>query len=280
MGKLNSAAHGAEEGGKKRFKKAVVIGMAKAKNNLARFKMLKKAGFDGVEASPLGNDAQRKALREAADETGIKVHSVMNGGWGTPFTATDEKGKAKARKAMENSILTAKVAGADTVLLVPVVCRGGITQKVAWERSQEQIPKLFPLCKETGVTIAIENVWNNFTYKLDDFIRYIDDFNSPHVKAYFDVGNHVIRSHEAKPQEWIRKLGKRTVKVHLKDYKLTGRGKGKWADLLEGSVEWPEVMKAFGEVGYEGWLTCEVAGGGAKRMQALSEKVDKIIAMA
>jgi hexulose-6-phosphate isomerase len=127
------------------------------------------------------------------------------------------------------------------------------------------------------VTICIENVWNNFTYKLDDFVRYIDEFESPLVQAYFDVGNHVIRSDWATPQDWVRKLGKRIRKIHLKDYHIE---KKQWAMLLEGSVNWPEVMKALVEVGYVGWLTCELGGGDAKYLTDVSQRVDKIIGSA
>ena len=280
MGTDERSAEAADAGKPKRFYKAVVWNMIKAKNDLERFRICKEGGLDGVEGGPLGSEAQRKAQKAAADEAGIKIHSIMFGGWGTSFGSPDEKVIARNLKGMEDSLLTAKAVGADAVLLVPAVCRGGITQEQAWERSQKNVRKLFPLCKDTGVVMAIENVWNNFTYKLEDFVRYIDEFESPYVKAYFDVGNHVIRSHIDKPQDWIRTLGKRTVKIHAKDYKLTGKGRGHWADLMEGSVEWPEVMKALNEVGYKGWFTCEVGGGGLDRMKDLSKRLDKIFSSA
>ena len=39
---------------------------------------------------------------------------------------------------------------------------------------------------------------------------------------------------------------------------LHPRQKGGFVDLLEGDVNWPEVMKALKDVGYDGYLTAEM----------------------
>jgi hexulose-6-phosphate isomerase len=110
-----------------------------------------------------------------------------------------------------------------------------------------------------------------------EFARYIDELNSPWVQAYFDVGN-VVRF--GWPQDWIRTLGKRTRKVHIKDFKGgpgLGTG-GEWVNLREGSIDWPEVMRALAEVGYEGYLTCELKGGDEAYLRDLSARIDLILA--
>ncbi|NLV46987.1 MAG: sugar phosphate isomerase/epimerase, partial [Candidatus Hydrogenedentes bacterium] len=143
----------------------------------------------------------------------------------------------------------------------------------AWERSHQHIPKLLPLAEELKITIAIEEVWNNFLLdSASEFARYVDEFKSPWVKAYFDVGN--VLAYGA-PEAWIRTLGKRIVKVHLKDFRKEGR---KWVNLRDGDVNWPEVMKAFGEIGYSGYLTPELSGGDEAYLRDLSERIDLIIA--
>ena len=38
------------------------------------------------------------------------------------------------------------------------------------------------------------------------------------MRAYFDVGNVVLYGY---PQDWIRTLGKRIVKLHIKDFSFT-----------------------------------------------------------
>jgi len=266
-----------EGGGSHRFGKALCIGMLPGETFAQQFAAAKAAGFAGVECNPLSNESDRRAMGEAADAAGIVVHSVMHGGWGAPLSSPDEAVAAQGLKDMEKSILTAKAVGADAVLLVPAVVKEDQTEAEAWAISQRNVRKVIPLAKEKGVVIAVENVWNNFTYKLDDFVRYIDEFDSPFVQAYFDVGNHVIRSDWATPQEWIRTLGKRIRKVHLKDYHIE---RNEWSMLLEGSVDWPEVAMALAEVGYDGWLTCELGSGDESYLRDVSARVDRIIAYA
>ena len=52
------------------------------------------------------------------------------------------------------------------------------------------------------IIIAVEEVWNKFLLSPLEFARYVDDFESPWVRACFDVGNVVINAY---PQDWIRR---------------------------------------------------------------------------
>ncbi|MFN7623193.1 MAG: sugar phosphate isomerase/epimerase family protein, partial [Acidobacteriota bacterium] len=206
-------------------------------------------------------------------KTGFKVHSVMNSDhWKFPLSDPDPAVVQKSVTGMETSLRNAKLWGADTVLLVPAVVTGKVTIPVAWQRSQAVIKKLIPLAKELGVVIAIEEVWNKFLLTPYDHVKYVDEFKSPWVKAYFDVGNIVMYGY---PQEWIRVLGKRIAKFHLKDFKTDNR---QFVPLREGSIDWPEVRKAIGEIGYEGYMTVELGGGDASYLKEVSRRVDLIIA--
>ena len=76
----------------------------------------------------------------------------------------------------------------------------------AWTRSQRVIrERLLPLASELKVVIAVEEVWNKFLLSPLEFARYVDEFDSPRLKAYFDVGNVVFYGF---PQDWIRVLGR------------------------------------------------------------------------
>ena len=91
----------------------------------------------------------------------------------------------------------------------------------AWTRSQRVIrERLLPMARDLKVIVAVEEVWNKFLLSPMEFARYVDEFESPWVKAYFDVGNVVFYGF---PQDWIRTLGPRIVRVHLKDFRSIGR---------------------------------------------------------
>ena len=180
---------------------------------------------------------------------------------------------AKGLADMELSLRCAKAAGADAVLLVPAVVNDEVGYAEAWERSQKNIRKLLPLAKELQVTIAVENVWNKFLLSPLEFARYVDEFNDPWLRAYIDVGNMILFGFA---QDWIRTVGKRIVRIHLKDFKRQGF---QWTNLLDGDVNWPQVRKALDEIGYRGYLTPELSGGDEAYLTDLSKRVDKIIAM-
>ena len=94
---------------------------------------------------------------------------------------------------METSFRNAKLWGADTVLLVPAVVDAQTSYRDAWTRSQKVIrERLLPMARDLKVTVAVEEVWNKFLLSPLEFARYVDELDSPWLKAYFDVGNVVL----------------------------------------------------------------------------------------
>lgn len=257
-------------------KKAVLISMLPRQMSYAdRFKLARDCGFEGIEAQTISDEKVAEEIRAASETAGIRIHSVMNmGHWQYPLSSEDPAAIAQCVKGMETSLRNAKLWKADTVLLVPAVVNSTTTYQQAYVRSQEQIRKLIPLAQELKVVIAIEEVWNKFLLSPLEFARYVDEFKSPWVKAYFDVGNVVLFGY---PQDWIRTLGKRIVKVHLKDFRLN-RNQFEFVNLREGSVDWPAVRKAFAEIGYSGYMTTELAGGDEAYLRDVSARCDKILA--
>jgi hexulose-6-phosphate isomerase len=136
--------------------------------------------------------------------------------------------------------------------------------------------RLLPLARELKIVIAVEEVWNKFLLSPLEFARYVDEFESPFLKAYFDVGNVVFYGY---PQDWIRALGPRIVKVHLKDFQLDRpNGRFAWKNLGEGDIDWPAVRRALSEIGFSGYVTAEVAGGDAAYLRDLTQRMDRFLA--
>jgi len=269
---LGKTLRQASTGGKP--KKGVLITMLpKQMSYLDRFKLAVDVGFEGVEAQTIIDPKEADEIKEASLKAKLPIHSVMNmGHWEWPFSSPNPDDVKKGAERMEISLRNAKLWGADTVLLVPAVVKPDTTIPQAWQRSQPHIKKLLPLAQELGVVIGIEPVWNKFLLTPYDTAKYVDEFESPWVKAYFDVGNVVMYGY---PQEWIRALGKRIVKFHLKDFKYESR---QWVPLREGSIDWKEIHKAIGEIGFNGYLTVELPGGDEAYLREVSRRVDMIFA--
>jgi hexulose-6-phosphate isomerase len=179
-----------------------------------------------------------------------------------------ERGQA----AVRHELADCKTYGGTTVLLVPAVVNKKVTYRDAYARSQASIRPLIPEAEKYGVKIAIEEVWNKFLLSPTEFARYIDEFQSPWVGAYFDVGNVVEYGY---PEQWIRELGKRILKVHIKEYAKPKRfdyplGEGK-------EIDWPAVRQALIDVGYNGWVTAEVPFGDLAALKDVVRRMDMIL---
>jgi len=254
--------------------KALQFGMLpKNLSDADKFKLAKKCGFEGIEHSPMQNLDAAQELGKLAREAGVPIHSIVYGGWGAPFSDPRPDVIDKGLAEMETALRSAKALGADAVLLVPAIVNEDVGYGDAYKRSQEHIRKLLPLAGELRVIIAVENVWNKFLLSPLEFARYVDEFDSPWLKAYFDIGNVIIFGYA---QDWIRTLNKRIVKIHLKDFKRKGY---EWTNLLDGDVNCKQVRRALDEIGYEGFLTPELQGGDEAYLTDLSRRIDKIFAM-
>jgi hexulose-6-phosphate isomerase len=261
------------------LRKSVLISMLPRDRPYAeRFAIAREAGFDAIEMRTIAKDEEAAEIREAARKTDLRIHSVMNEDhWRLPLSSSDPDVVSRSVKGMETSFRNAALWGADAVLLVPAVVDASTPYKDAWTRSQRVIrERLVPMARDMKVTIAVEEVWNKFLLSPLEFARYVDEFDSPWVRAYFDVGNVVIY---AFPQDWIRTLGSRIVRVHLKDFSMDRQnGRFAWKNIGEGDIDWPEVRRALSDAGYSGFVTTEVAGGDVAYLKDLATRVDRFIA--
>ncbi len=259
------------------MKKGICIGSIPGASSEERFKLAKKAGFDGVEIGTLRTESERVEIKQLATNNGIELCSVMNGKhWSHPLSDADPSVREVSHNAMLDSITTAETIGADTVLLVAAVVNKNTTYEDAYKRSQEEIKKLIPTANEKNITIAIENVWNKFLLSPIEFSRYIDEFDSDAVSAYFDVGNIVAYGF---PQHWILSLGSRISKVHVKGFNANEH---RFTYLIEEcTIDWNAVMTSLNDVGYDDYMTAELPVGADDpegTLHQISEDMSRIIA--
>ena len=257
-----------------KLKKAVKFAMIQIDGSIKdKFELVKSIGFEGVEFDSPSNVDRDQAVAAQRD-TGIKIHGVIDSvHWQKRLSDPDPAVRAAGVEALKTAIADAKLYGATSILLVP----GKVTSKETenfdqvWSRSHEEIEKVLPLVADSGARLAIEVVWNDFITKPQQFVDYIDSFKSPHIGGYFDCSNMV--KYGVPPADWIRALGPRMVKFDFKGY---SKSKG-WVPIGEGDENWPEILKALDEIGYHGWATAEVKGGGEKELRDVKARMDRIL---
>jgi L-ribulose-5-phosphate 3-epimerase len=260
------------------LKKGIMWGsIGMGKTIIEKFKYAKDAGFDGVEVMSHLNRAE---VLKASEVTGLPVASVCGElHWKYPISDPDPAVREQGVTALKLSLQDASAYGTDTVLFVPGRVSDTVTYDECWTRNSEELRKVIPLAEKLQVKIAIENVWNNFLLSPIEAATFVDLFKSPYIGFYFDCGNILAYGW---PEQWIKILNKRIARVHIKEYsrkiaEKQGKGAGFGVKLMEGDVNWPAVMKALDDAGYQGWTTIEQPGGDTPEGLAdLCERLKKI----
>ncbi len=267
-----------------------------------KFMIARDAGFDGVEMnSP--NDLDTDDVLRAKEDSGLSIPGVVDAvHWSKPLSHPSAEVRAAGRHALETALLDCKAYGGTTVLLVPAVVNAGVSYGSAWERSIAEIRRVLPTAREARVSIAIENVWNNFLLSPLEAARYVDAIGQaptrdrpgafsivnadgerrPVTGWYLDLGNLI---NYGWPEHWIEALGvRRILKIDVKDFSRgkrdnEGLWKGFGVKIGDGDVNWQGVSRMLKDGGYRGWASAEVGGGDLARLKDISARMDRVFGL-
>jgi len=244
-----------------------------------KFVLVKKAGFDGVELHTVSSDGELRELKQKADAAGLETPSFIETiHWKYPLSSQNIEERASTRRRVELSLEHAAKIGADTVLCIPGIMRPDRSYKDVYQTALGEIRLLANSAERVRVTLALENVWNKFLLSPLEFVGFLDEVNSPFVKACFDCGNSCLYGY---PQDWIRTLGKdKIAKIHVKGF-LDHPNPIGFPKSLVSDVPWKSIMEALADVGYDDYLTVEIKAEGAQaadRLFQYSDELSRIIA--
>ncbi len=259
-----------------------------------QFREAKNAGFQGIEirlgereqlnVTTSRDDAMR--IGDAARSTGIEIVSlwVSDPLSANPLNHSDPALRAKGVDALHQAIDVARALGCGALLIVPGRIGEGprfrFGYQDSWDRISAELRKLIPHATEAKVLLTPENVWNKFLVSPLEMRAFVDQFQSPWLQTHFDIGNVMQFGY---PQDWILTLGPRIKRLHAKDYKLSERAEqGRFVDLLEGDVQWKEVMAALNKIGYRGFISPEYGYNAQEPgyIKKISKALDQILEMA
>ena len=227
--------------------------------------LAKRAGFEAIELAlteedgPVNwksSDSDIAAVRRIVEDAGLQVASLAIGtGWKYALSSPDDAVATAGADSIRCGLNAARVLGTDGVLVVPGAVTPEVSYDEAYDRTIERLSALKSDAEQAGVAICIENVWNKFHLSPIELRDYVDTFDSDAMGVYLDVGNMLLYGY---PEHWIRILGKRIKKVHFKDFRASVGNAGGFVGLLEGDVNWPVVIDAFDEIGYDGPASVEI----------------------
>jgi len=249
----------------------------------------KEIGFDAIELAIAGKSVlthkttqgQCEDIAAVGKKIGIEISSVASGeSWTCSPTANDPEHRARIIEFTQKALQITKWLGTDAYLFVPGAVdvfflpdAEVIPYDVCYQRASEAVKQILPSAKETGVAICIENVWNKFLLSPLEMRDFIDSFEAEMVGAYFDVGNVLLTGY---PEQWIRILGERIKRVHVKDFKLSVGTVEGFVDLLEGDVNFQTVKEALFDIGYDGYVTAELLPFEPGRPEKTAQAMKKI----
>ena len=235
--------------------------------------LAKDAGFDGIELnydldndlSPKSGTADYTRIRKMADEIGIEISGLCSFlFWPYPLTSNDA---AKRNKGMELAAKMTRAAhdlGVENLLVVPGAVHipwrddhEPVANDICDQRAREAIETLLPEAEKLKVSMNMENIFfNGYLMTPMEMNAFVDHFSSEWLQVHFDTGN--IMQYQF-PEHWARILGNRTKNVHLKEFtkKGTDHSLECFRPLLDGTTNWPEVIRQLDEANYEGYLTFE-----------------------
>ncbi|WAH35576.1 sugar phosphate isomerase/epimerase family protein [Alicyclobacillus dauci] len=224
-------------------------------------------GIDRIEVNlaedglfPLDGGTSLWSTRlQVAREFGLQVPSVATGLlWQYSLTSPDVSARRKAADVVRHMFELAKLAGAETVLVVPGAVTADVGYAEAYKRAQDELASLAEEAGQLGISIGIENVWNRFLLSPLELKRFIDEIGHPSVGVYLDVGNVLPNGF---PEDWVNVLGNQLLKVHVKDFRLDIGNISGFVPIFHGDVNWTSVLNSLDHVGYNGDLIAEVPPG-------------------
>lgn len=247
-----------------------------------RLKLAGDAGFDGVDFDEAGAFTIEEA-REAILESNVYCHNAIDHAhWKDTLTHADEAVRAKGIANISHCLRMSHAIGGSGVLIVMGKGDDGSLEECE-ARVTDSLKKLLPLAASLGQPILIENVWNQIHYdhskpaathgeqSAEQYIRFIDSFNSPWIGMYYDIGNHWKYG---QPRQWLNEFGRRAVKLDVKGF---SRAKDKFTDITgeDDDLPWGEVQAGLKDINFNGWATAEVGGGGLERLTVVRKQMQK-----
>jgi len=231
----------------------------------------KDVGFDAIELAcgdagaltPRTTKKRCLAIRAQAEKVGIEISSLCSGiYWGYNLGCNKAADRKRCEAATKKMLQIGAWLGVDALLFIPAAvdvffnpAAEVIPYDVVLQRAVQGTKRLLKTAEKCKVCLCVENVWNKFLLSPTEMRDFVDQFKSKYVGCYFDVGNVLPFGY---PEQWIRILGKRIKRVHFKDFKTAVADANGFCDLLEGDVNWPEVVAALKDVGYKSYCTAEM----------------------
>ena len=239
------------------------------------FELLGQIGFEAIDVrihTGWMGDMREDYVSQCGKLKQIaKANNIVAGQLHAPdpsYVNGDSEKTQKMFEAIVRSIDAARILEAPYVVVhppIPVEYKYNDYKAETKEISMDFYGRLLPYAKESGVKIAIENMWNYDKMRkricptvcstAEEMADYVDTLGQEWFCACLDLG-HSLLTYE-RPEDAIRLLGERLKVVHIHD--VDGIDDLHTIPYL-GACNWDACCQAFADIGYTGDINFETAG--------------------
>ncbi len=225
--------------------------------------LCQEAGYDAVELvftedrdlHPNMSETELESVRRTCEAAGVEIGSVIvNYAERGNLLSSDPGEQSRGSRCLERALEVAGALDVDGILLHPGQLTVAGTYEQAWDRLRDLLRDMAGVAARHRAAIGLENVWNKFLLSPREAREFIDEVGDPWVGIYLDTANMMAYGY---PEHWIRSLGHRIKKVHIKDF---SRRQHQFVNLLDGDTDWSAVMSELRSAGYRSSLIHEVGG--------------------
>jgi L-ribulose-5-phosphate 3-epimerase len=153
------------------------------------------------------------------------------------------------------AIDAAAALGSDCVSLWSGVVRDDAPRAVAFERLASGLSAVLNYADHVGVTIGFEPEPGMLIDTMASYTELINHVDSPRMGLTLDVG-HLHCQGETPIADVIRQWRKRIVNVHIEDMRA---GVHEHLMFGEGEMDFPPIIAALAEIGYDGGVHVELS---------------------
>ena len=228
---------------------------------------------DVGEPSIDASDRELAEVKAACDQRGLEICAILptrrDAG---SMLSPDASERNKRLRILQRGLEVAHTLGVTGLLLHPGSLDASTTYEATWNNMRDALKALAPEAERLNCSIGVENVWNKFLLSPREARQFVDEVGSPAVGIYLDTANMIFYGFA---EMWIRELGNRVTRVHVKDFRRRDMA---WTQLMDGDVNWTVVMQELRAIGFDGALVSEVGGDEAMVRESL-QRIRQIMAL-
>ncbi|MDR1060029.1 MAG: TIM barrel protein [Clostridiales bacterium] len=245
---LSSDAGGAQ-GGARLLEYSVCIEMVFGGTDyLDKIRKVREAGFGAFEFWSWW-DKDLDAVTAAAKENGLAISAIC----AKPASLTEPSGRQAFVEALRSSVDAARRVGARS-LIAQTGQDTGADRGLQWLSVVSGLKAAAPMLERAGLTLLVEPLntiadhKGYFLWSSSEAYDIVDAVGSPSVKVLFDIYHQQIMEGNliSNIAGGIGRIG------HFHAAGNPGRH-----DPFDGEINYPEVLKAIGKMGYSGYIGLE-----------------------